>query len=138
MADHPRDEPVEIDRPDVLDAVGRAFADYEAALVAHDLRALDGAFWDDPRVVRYGVADDQEGAAAVAAWRRESGPVTAGRVLHDTRVTTFGDSLAIVWTHFSDDAGGVGRQSQVWVRLEGRWRVVAAHVSRVERESASD
>ena len=129
---------MEIDRPDVLGAVRAAFADYEAALVAHDLPTLDRAFWDDPRVVRYGVADDQQGPDAIAQWRRDSGPVAAGRTLRDTHVTTFGESVAIVWTQFTDDAGGTGRQSQVWARVDDGWRVVAAHVSRVDRGSASD
>ena len=47
----------EIDRPDVVAEVRAAFLAYEAALVAHDLDALDTAFWDDPRVIRYGVAE---------------------------------------------------------------------------------
>lgn len=129
--------PLAIDRPDVVDEVRAAFTAYEAALVAHDVDALGAAFWDDERVIRYGVADAQRGPDAVAAWRQASGPVAPQRVLYDTQVTAFGDDVAIVWTHFTDALGGVGRQSQVWARVDGEWRVVAAHVSRVDRESAS-
>jgi ketosteroid isomerase-like protein len=127
----------DLDRADVVAEVRAAFEAYEAALVAHDLAALDAAFWADPRVVRFGIADDQVGADAIAAWRRAAGPVTPGRALHDTKVTAFGTDLAIVTTKFTDDARGVGRQSQVWMRIERRWRIVGAHVSRVD-DIASD
>ncbi len=114
-----------------------AFVAYEEALVAHDLPVLDDAFWDDPRVIRYGVADAQRGPDAVADWRRKTGPVARERVLQDTQVTALGDDVAIVWTHFTDAVGGIGRQSQVWARVDGAWRIVAAHVSRVDTETAS-
>jgi len=133
-ADH---TPLEIDRPDVVDEVRAAFVAYEDALVAHDLEVLDTAFWDDPRVIRYGIADAQRGAAEVAEWRRNTGPVARDRVLHDTQITAFGDDVALAWTHFTDALGGVGRQSQVWARVDGAWRIVAAHVSRVDTETAS-
>ena len=121
-----------IDRADVVAEVRAAFEAYEAALIAHDLPVLDAAFWADPRVVRFGIADDQVGAEAIAAWRRAAGPVTAGRVLHDTTITTFGSDTAIVTTKFTDDAPGIGRQSQVWMCVEGSWCIVGAHVSRVD------
>lgn len=127
----------EIDRPDVVAEVRAAFDAYEDALVAHDLDALDTAFWTDPRVIRFGVADAQRGPDAIARWRRASGPVAANRTLHDPQITTFGNDVATVWTHFTDAHRGIGRQSQVWVRVDGAWRVVAAHVSRVDDESSS-
>ena len=126
-----------IDRADTIAEVRAAFEAYEAALIAHDLPALDTAFWADPRVVRFGIADDQVGADAIAAWRRVSGPVPSGRVLHDTRITTFGPDTAIITTKFTDDAPGIGRQSQVWMRVDGSWCIVGAHVSRVD-DSDSD
>lgn len=126
---------LDIDRPDVIAEVRAAFVAYEDALVAHDLAVLDTAFWDDPRVIRYGVADAQRGPREVAEWRRITGPVAPDRLLHDTQITAFGDDLAIVWTHFTDALDGIGRQSQVWARVDGDWRVVAAHVSRVDHET---
>lgn len=134
----PAREPLDTDRPDVVAEVRAVFDAYEAALVNHDLPVLDNAFWDDARVIRYGIADAQRGPTAVAQWRRRTGPVPAGRTLRDTQVTAFGDDLAIVWTHFTDELGGIGRQSQVWARIHGAWRIVAAHVSRVDEETASD
>ena len=73
----PAREPLEIDRPDVVAEVHAAFLAYEVALVDHDLAVLDDAFWDDPRVVRYGTADAQrgprEGHARVAGAEQERG-----------------------------------------------------------------
>jgi hypothetical protein len=131
-------EPIAIDRPEVVAEVRAAFLAYEAALVDHELPTLDRAFWDDPRVIRYGIADAQRGPVEVASWRRRSGRIPGDRVLHDTHITAFGDDVAIAWTHFTDVVGGVGRQSQVWARVDGAWRIVAAHVSRVDAESTSD
>jgi hypothetical protein len=133
----PPREPLAIDRPDVVEEVRAAFLAYEHALVAHDLEVLDTAFWDDARVIRYGIADAQHGPDAIAAWRRNTGPVPSARALQDTQVTALGDDVAIVWTHFTDAVGSIGRQSQVWARVGGAWRIVAAHVSRVDTESAS-
>lgn len=129
---------LDIDRASTVDEVRAAFEAYEHALVAHDLEALDDAFWDDPRVIRYGIADAQRGPEEVAKWRRIAGPIARGRVLEDTQITAFGDDVAIAWTRFTDALPGVGRQSQVWARVDGRWRVVAAHVSRVDGDSSSD
>ena len=122
---------LDVDRPEVVAEVRAAFDAYEAALVTHDLSALDDAFWADVKVVRFGIADEQQGSDEIAAWRRAAGPVTAGRVLRDTTITTFGSDVAIVTTKFTDDAPGLGRQSQMWMRVDGSWRIVGAHVSRV-------
>jgi len=47
-----------------------------------------------------------------------------------TVVTTIGQDLALVTTEFAPDGQtGVGRQSQTWLRIDGAWRVVTAHVS---------
>ena len=128
---------LDVNRAEVVTEVRAAFDAYERALVTHDLSALDNAFWDDGRVVRFGIADEQQGAEAIAAWRRTAGPVTQGRALRDTTITTFGEDVAIVTTKFTDDAPGVGRQSQVWMRVDGLWRIVGAHVSRVDNNVES-
>lgn len=43
--------------------VRAAFEAYERALIANDVAATDAAFWDDERVVRFGVAEIQHGFA---------------------------------------------------------------------------
>ncbi|GGM07349.1 AtzH-like domain-containing protein [Dactylosporangium sucinum] len=122
---------MELNRPDVVAEVTQCFVDYEKALTAGDVRALTEAFWSSPLVSRFGIADRQTGAAALAAWRASQPPLPPGRRLFDTVVTTFGTDLATVTTLF-DYPGGEqrpGRQSQTWVRLPEGWRIVHAHVS---------
>ena len=53
-----------LDRPEVLAQVQAAFERYERALVEGDVAVLTELFWDDPRCVRYGVADRQQGGGA--------------------------------------------------------------------------
>ena len=124
---------MEIDRADVVAEVAEAFAQYERSLVAQDHAALDEWFWDDPRVVRYGIREVQYTHAAISAWRPRSPHVGDDRTLRNTVITTFGPDHAIVATEFFRPGGTVlGRQSQTWARLDAGWRVVHAHVSAVE------
>jgi hypothetical protein len=45
-------------------------------------------------------------------------------------VTTIGTDLALVTTEFVPNGQArLGRQSQTWLRIDGAWRVVTAHVS---------
>ncbi len=120
-----------LDEPDVVAEVTAAFHRYEAALVAHDEATLNALFWDDARVVRYGVADAQHGWAEIAAFRATQAPMAGGRVLSRLVVTAFGRDLAVANTEFrrADAPGEPGRQTQVWARLAEGWRVVGAHVS---------
>lgn len=125
-------EEVALDRPDVAAEVRAAFGRYERALAAGDVATLTELFWDDPRCVRFGVADRQQGGAEIAAWRAAHPSVPPGRRLHDTRVLAVGDTTAVVTTLFGYPDGAVeGRQSQTWVRFAAGWRIVAAHVSQV-------
>jgi uncharacterized protein (TIGR02246 family) len=121
---------LEINRSDVVDEVQAVFKAYEAALIANDLDTLDGLFWDSPDVVRFGVTDRQQGHAQIAAFRRAAPSPPPPRTLQNTVVTTFDTDVAVVTTEFvSDGDSRVGRQSQTWLRVDGRWRVVSAHVS---------
>lgn len=111
-------------------SVTATFAQYEHALLANDLDVLDGFMWHDPRVVRVGTDDRQDGFAAISAFRRSQVRQTPPRVLRDTVIVTFGDRTAVITTTFVPvDGSPEGRQSQTWVRMAEGWRIVAAHVS---------
>ena len=126
--------PVLADRSEVVTAVLAAFDRYERALADGDTAVLTELFWDDPRCVRFGVADRQQGAAAITAWRHAHPTVPEGRHLSDTRVLAVDDHTAVVTTLFGYPGANVeGRQSQTWVRFPAGWRIVAAHVSEVPR-----
>ena len=122
----------------VADEVRRCFSAYEAALVAQDHAALDSWFWNDRRVVRFGVTEIQYGAAAVAEWRRGSPHVGDDRALRNVQVLPLGDDIAVVTTEFlRDDGIFVGRQTQVWLRIDQQWRIAHAHVSNVEASACT-
>lgn len=121
---------VAVNLPHVVAEVRAVFAAYEQDLLANDHDRLDGWFWDAELTVRYGVGERLYGAAAIAAWRRTYAGVPSGRRLASTVIATFGRDAACVSTEFTGSAPGVvGRQSQTWMRLNGRWQIVAAHVS---------
>ena len=124
------DQQVVLDRPEVVAEVRAAFDRYEKALAEGDVPVMNELFWSDPRCVRFGVADRQQGGAEIEAWRREHPSVPPGRMLHDTRVLAVDDRTAVVTTLIGyPDRAIEGRQSQTWVRFPEGWRVVEAHVS---------
>jgi len=126
------DDGAVLDLPRAVAEVRAVFERYERALVDGDVAVLTELFWDDPRCVRYGVADRQYGAAEIAAWRRAHPSVPPGRRLHDTVVVAVDERTAVVSTLFGYPGAAVeGRQTQTWARLAAGWRIVAAHVSEV-------
>ena len=71
-----------LDRPDVVEEpCGRRSRGTRRRWSTGDVAVLTELFWDDPRCVRYGVADRQDGAAEIAAWRRAHPSVPPGRRL---------------------------------------------------------
>jgi hypothetical protein len=125
---------MEIDLPDVVAEVTAAFERYEAALTSNDVASLGALFHDDPRTIRYGGAENLYGYAEIEAFRVARSPAGLMRRLSRTVITTYGRDVAVASTLFHRDSapGKVGRQMQTWVRLDGRWKVVAAHVSMIE------
>lgn len=114
----------------VLAEVRAATERYEAALADNDLDALDDLFWKSEHALRYGVGETLYGFEEITAFRKaRSGGSPERRVLRQA-ITTFGSDLATANIEFERLGGGpVGRQSQVWVRINGDWRVVAGHIS---------
>ena len=120
----------EINLPDVRAEVTAVFVRYEHALVNNLVDVLDELFWNSPRTVRYGAAENLIGIEAIRAFRAGRPAVGLARRLSNTVITTYGRDFATAMTEFQRD-GSVrqGRQSQTWVRMRKGWRVVAAHVS---------
>ncbi len=120
----------DINRPDVLEEVTAAFAEYQHALVANDVAVLDRLFFDSPHTLRYGAGENLYGYDAIRAFRQARPAVNLEREVTVTAITSYGQDLAVTNIEFKR-AGSerIGRQSQTWVRLPEGWRVVAAHVS---------
>ncbi|HEX2651536.1 MAG TPA: oxalurate catabolism protein HpxZ [Burkholderiales bacterium] len=120
---------MEINRPEALREVSAAFARYEAALNENDVATLDELFWRTPQTVRYGIAEELYGHAAIAAFRAARTGDTRRELLR-TVITTYGADFATASCEFRRLATGRrGRQMQTWVRFAEGWRIVAAHVS---------
>ncbi|PHY13637.1 DUF4440 domain-containing protein [Caulobacter sp. B11] len=119
-----------INDPETLAAVRAAVDAYEAALMDNDVEALDQVFWNDPRTVRYGVAENLYGFEAIAAFRLERAGGSPERLRLRTEITTFGRDFAIANVEFQRlGANRTGRQTQTWIRLDQGWKVASAHVS---------
>jgi len=121
---------VEINNPDIIAEVRAVFDRYEAAIAANDSAVLDSSFWDDPRVVRYGITEILYGIEAIRAFRA-SVKSYAPRAQKRITITTFGRDFATTNLEFQRlDSGLVGRETKIMARIpEQGWRVVSAHVS---------
>jgi hypothetical protein len=121
---------IEFNRPSALAELRAAFARYEDALVNNRLDVLDELFWESAQTVRYGVAENLYGIDAIREFRNARSAAGLARTLQHTVITTFGDDFGTAMTEFRREGGdALGRQSQTWCRIDGRWQVVAAHVS---------
>lgn len=121
---------MDFNRPEVLAELTAAFARYEDALVNNRVEVLDELFWDSAQTVRYGVTENLYGIDAIRDFRNARPAVGLARTLQRTVITTYGDDFGTAMTEFRREGGDkLGRQSQTWCRIDGRWLVVAAHVS---------
>ena len=125
---------MQINIPEVHAEVSALFARYEDALVNNNVEVLDELFWNSPHTVRYGIGENLVGYAAIAAFRAGRPVANLARTLRRTVITTFGRDVATAMTEFERDGSTkIGRQSQTWLRFPSGWRVVAAHVSLIDK-----
>ena len=126
---------MEIDLPDVVAEVRACFERYEQALVSNYVPALNAFFRADARTIRYGAGEILYGSDEIKAFRAARSPVALGRTLSRTVITTFGRDFAVASTLYERPSapGKIGRQMQTWVRCPEGWRVVAAHVSLIDK-----
>jgi hypothetical protein len=121
---------VDFNHPFALAELTAAFARYEDALVNNRVEVLDELFWASAQTVRYGVNENLYGIDAIRDFRNARPAVGLARTLQNTVITTYGDDFGTAMTEFRRAGGDkLGRQSQTWCRIDGRWQVVAAHVS---------
>jgi len=94
--------------------------------MANDLPVLNELFADD--AVRGDAAGILSGHAAISDFRKGRGGAPARTILH-TEVVEISTDAALVIAITEPLTGGRGQQTQLWVRVDGQWRVRAAHVS---------
>ncbi|CAN5230558.1 oxalurate catabolism protein HpxZ [soil metagenome] len=115
--------------PGRLREVTDAFHEYERALMADDVPAMDALFHDAPTTNRYGVGEVLYGIDAIRAFRQGRGG-SPQRKLGKVAITVYGDSFATADAEFfRENSDRRGRQTQSWVRFPDGWKVVSAHVS---------
>ncbi len=105
-----------------------AFWEYERALMANDLVALDRLFAPGPDTVRGDAGGILIGHDTISAFRNGRGGAPKRAVL-EVIVRHIDDDNAVVIAVTSPATGGRGQQTQVWNRSAGTWVVTTAHVS---------
>lgn len=118
-----------IDDPVLLAEVTAAFLEYERALMADDIPAMDALFHDAPTTNRFGVGEVLYGIEAIREFRKGRGG-SPQRTLGKVAITVYGDSFATADAEFFREGSAArGRQTQSWVKFPEGWKVVSAHVS---------
>ena len=122
-----------IDDPVLLAEVTAAFHEYERALMADDIPAMDALFHDAPTTNRFGVGEVLYGIEAIREFRKGRGG-SPQRKLGKVAITVYGDSYATADAEFfRQGSDRRGRQTQSWVKFGvgpfAGWKVVSAHVS---------
>ncbi|WP_414619080.1 oxalurate catabolism protein HpxZ [Calothrix sp. CCY 0018] len=124
-----------VNKPALVAELTELYMKYEAALCSNDTAVLDNFFWDSADVVRFGLNENQYGAADIRAFRNSRAGFKLEREIINLKVVTFGEDSAAVTLEFRRFINNVerrGRQSQMWQRFPEGWKVVSAHVSFLE------
>jgi hypothetical protein len=117
-----------VNDPDTVRELSELYPDYERALVENDVETLTRLFWSSPLAMRFGVGENLYGMEEIEAFRRARPAAGLARTITRLDIVTFGKDYGSITLEF--ERGTVrGRQSQVWVRFDIGWRIVAAHVS---------
>jgi Protein of unknown function (DUF3225) len=130
---------MDIDLPEVVAEVTAAFERYEQALVSNEVATLGELFRNDPRTLRYGIAENLYGYKEISGFRAARPAINLMRTRARTVITTYGRDFAVASTlfHRASLPGKVGRQMQTWARFPEGWRVVAAHVSIIDAPAST-
>ena len=104
------------------------FWEYERALMANDLDALDELFAPGDDTLRGDAAGILVGHDAISDFRRGRGGAPRREIEH-VEIREITDEAALVIAITAPASGGRGQQTQLWQRVDGAWRVAAAHVS---------
>ena len=105
-----------------------AFEAYERALIADDLDALDAAFPPGPATLRADAAGLLVGHDTISAFRSVRGGVPPREIVRlETRILDPDAVLLVSVSRYR--TGGQGLQTQLWQRLDGAWKITAAHVT---------
>lgn len=122
----------QINDPAVVAEVTELYLKYEKALCTNDVATLSNLFWDSQEVVRFGITENLYGSDDIKAFRQSRSPANLDREMFNLKVVTFDAGTASVTLEFRRAIAGIerlGRQSQMWRKFPGGWKIVSAHVS---------
>ncbi|WP_238431533.1 AtzH-like domain-containing protein [Streptomyces cavernae] len=105
-----------------------AFWAYDRALLSNDTVALDASFASGGTPLRADAFGVLVGHEAISAFRSARTTIPNRRVTR-VHVRLPAAGLAIIMAEVAGPRGARGLQTQVWQRIDGCWRVTAAHVS---------
>jgi hypothetical protein len=121
---------LQVNIPEIVAELTRAFENYECALIGNDIETLNELFWKSDLTVRYGVRELLYGHDEIARFRIARGAIDQRRTLRNIRITTFGRDFGTANSEYVPvGSDRIGRQSQTWIRTCDGWRIVSAHVS---------
>lgn len=123
--------------PEVVEEIRNLFERYEQALIDKNVEVLDGTFWQSPHTIRLANYEHGYGFDRIHAHRvaRPPGPGSKEKRLRLNIVTIGHDVATVTLVYKVRGQNMIGRQMQTWVRFpEFGWKVVAAHVSMIDRE----
>lgn len=124
---------LQVNIPEVVADLARAFESYEQALMNNDIAAVNALFWNSEHTLRYGVRELQYSYEEIVRFRLERGAIDQRRTLRNVRITTFGRDFGTTNTEYIPFGSvRIGRQSQTWILVGTAWRIVNAHVSFLE------
>lgn len=123
---------MEVNIPEVHAELVELYPVYEKALVENNVETLTRMFWASQHSTRFGAGENLYGMDEIEAFRRSRPAVGLARRVVRLEIVTFGRDFGSVTLEFERDTSAKtvrGRQTQVWVRMDEGWRIVAAHVS---------
>ncbi|MEG9227390.1 amidase [Aeromicrobium sp. Sec7.5] len=118
----------EVARVSLRSGLTAAFWEYERALMANDLEALDRLFAAYATTLRGDAGGLLVGHDAISAFRGSRGGAPARRIVA-THVQEIDDRHALVVAVTELATGGRGQQTQLWRHDGTAWAVTAAHVA---------
>ena len=112
----------------IPDDLFTAFDRYERAILDNDLDVLDEMFAPGPGTLRGDAAGLLVGHDAISAFRGVRGGVSS-REIERIEYRPLAEDIALLVSISRYHGGGTGLQTQLWQRIDGNWRITAAHVS---------